>query len=87
MSVNPKGVQKNSVETIWKSSAVILTDGWFAEIAIPFKSLRFSTEHTQTWGVNFERYIHRLNEQDYWTDVDRDQPLTPDGGVERAVGN
>ncbi len=74
-TVNPRGVQKNSVETIWKSGAVIRPDGWAAEMAIPFKSLRFSPEHRQVWGINFERYIHRLNEQDYWTDVDRDVPL------------
>ena len=74
-TVNPKGVQKNSVETIWKSAAVIRSDGWAAEMAIPFKSLRFSPKENQVWGINFERYIHRLNETDYWTDVDRDKPL------------
>ena len=74
-TVNPRGVQKNSVETIWKSGAVIREDGWAAEMAIPFKSLRFSSQDDQVWGINFERYIHRLNEEDYWTDVDRDTPL------------
>jgi hypothetical protein len=74
-TVNPRGVQKNTLETIWKSGAVIRSDGWSAEMAIPFKSLRFSPEEDQIWGINFERYIHRLNEQDYWTDVDRDVPL------------
>lgn len=74
-TVNPRGVQKNSMETIWKSGAVIRADGWSAEMAIPFKSLRFSPEQNQIWGINFERYIHRLNEQDYWTAVRRDVPL------------
>ena len=74
-TVNPKGIQKNSVETIWKSDAVMRPDGWAAEMAIPFKSLRFSPRENQVWGINFERYIHRLNEKDYWTDVDRDLPL------------
>ena len=74
-TVNPKGVQKNSVETIWKSGAVIRSDGWTAEMAIPFKSLRFSSKENQVWGINFERYFHRFNEKDYWTDVDRDKPL------------
>jgi hypothetical protein len=73
-TVNPKGVQKNSVETIWKSGAAICSEGWSAEMAIPFKSLRFSPEKRQVWGINFERYIHRLNETDFWTDVDRDKP-------------
>jgi len=74
-TVNPRGVQKNSVETIWKSGAVIRSDGWSAEMAIPFKSLRFSPEENQVWGINLKRYIHRLNEQDYWTNVNRDKPL------------
>lgn len=73
-TLNPKGVQKNSVETIWKSGASLRDDGWAAEMAIPFKSLRFSPASEQTWGINFVRYIHRLNETDYWTDVKRDLP-------------
>jgi len=73
-TVNPKGVQKNSVETIWKSAARIRQDGWAAEMAIPFKSLRFSSSPEQVWGINFVRYLHRLNETDYWTEVKRDLP-------------
>jgi len=74
-TVNPKGVQKNSRETIWQSGAVVRDDGWSAEMAIPFKSLRFSPHENQIWGINFERYIFRLNEKDYWTNVSRDVPL------------
>ncbi len=74
-TVNPKGVQKNSVETIWMSEAILRPDGWAAEMAVPFKSLRFSPAASQVWGINFERYLHRLNETDYWTDVSRDKPL------------
>lgn len=79
-SLNPKGIQKNSVETIWKSEATMRPDGWSAEMAIPFKSLRFSVQENQVWGVNFERYIQRLNETDYWTDVDRDLPKLQQSG-------
>jgi len=49
-------------------------------MAIPFKSLRFSANKLDVWGVNFERYIHRLNETDYWTDVDRDLPRLQQSG-------
>jgi hypothetical protein len=84
-SLNPKGIQKNSVETIWKSEAVMRPDGWSAEMAIPFKSLRFSARENQVWGVNFERYIHRLNETDYWTDVDRDLPKLQQSGEIRGL--
>jgi len=83
--LNPKGVQKNSVETIWKSEAAMRPDGWSAEMAIPFKSLRFSAQESQVWGVNFERYIHRLNETDYWTDVDRDLPKLQQTGELRGL--
>lgn len=79
-AVNPKGVQKNSVETIWKSEAAVGPDGWSVEMAIPFKSLRFSAKKLEVWGVNFERYIHRLNETDYWTDIDRDLPKLQQSG-------
>ena len=84
-TLNPKGVQKNSIETIWKSAALVRSDGWSAEMAIPFKSLRFSPKDNQIWGVNFERYIHRLNEQDYWTDVQRDVPLLLQMGEMRGL--
>ena len=84
-AVNPKGVQKNSVETIWKSEAVVRPDGWSAEMAIPFKSLRFSAKKLDVWGVNFQRYIHRLNETDYWTDVDRDLPELQQSGELRGL--
>ncbi|MCK7461605.1 MAG: hypothetical protein MZU84_05865 [Sphingobacterium sp.] len=60
--------------------AVVRQDGWSAEMAIPFKSLRFSAKKLDVWGVNFERYIHRLNETDYWTDVDRDLPRLQQSG-------
>jgi hypothetical protein len=79
-AVNPKGVQKNSVETIWKSEAAVRPDGWSAEMAIPFKSLRFSAAKLDIWGINFERYINRLKETDYWTDVDRDLPRLQQSG-------
>ncbi len=84
-SVNPRNVQRNTVETIWASGAVLRPDGWSAEIAIPFKSLRFSPEEIQVWGVNFERFIHRLSERDFWTDVDRDRPLLQQMGELRGL--
>jgi len=79
-SLNPKGVQKNSVETIWKSGAALRADGWSAEMAIPFKSLRFSAHESQVWGMNVERFIHRLNEIDTWTNVLRDLPELQQAG-------
>jgi hypothetical protein len=86
-TVNPKGVQKNTRETIWDSGAQVRDDGWSAEMAIPFKSLRFSPHEDQIWGINFERYIHRLSEKDYWTDVSRDVPLLHQMGELRGLSD
>ena len=54
-------------------------------MAIPFKSLRFSANKLEVWGVNFERYIHRLNETDFWTDVNRDLPELQQSGELRGL--
>ncbi|MCZ6489797.1 MAG: DUF5916 domain-containing protein, partial [Acidobacteria bacterium] len=45
---------------------------WSAEIAIPFKSLRFLSSERLVWGVNFHRAIKRKNEEVFWTAHSRD---------------
>ncbi len=49
------------------------TDGWTAEFAIPFTTLRFKqTEGEQKWGINFMRRILRSGKTEgYWTAVRR----------------
>jgi hypothetical protein len=46
---------------IWASSADRSEDGWVAEMAIPFKSLRYAPDG-QTWGINIRRLIRSKNE-------------------------
>ena len=41
-------------------------EGWTAEFAIPFKSLRLNEENGQGWGLDVERVIRRKNELSYW---------------------
>jgi len=50
---------------IWDARTRITADGWVAEIAVPFKTLRFKPGAT-TWGLNVERRIKRHNETDRW---------------------
>jgi hypothetical protein len=46
--------------------------GWTAEIAIPWKTLRFDPgRDRQTWGMNLLRRIRRKNEVSYWAPLDR----------------
>ena len=58
-------------DAVWDSRTSFTPDGWSVEIRIPYSALRFSASEVQTWGVNFWRYIRRLNEYSYWN------PLNP----------
>ncbi|HLK27818.1 MAG TPA: DUF5916 domain-containing protein [Puia sp.] len=52
----------------WYSEAKRYGDKWTAEIAIPFKTLRYSTEK-KLWGINFVRIDQKNNEYSTWTHV------------------
>jgi Domain of unknown function (DUF5916)/Carbohydrate family 9 binding domain-like len=60
-----------SWDAIWNTRTRIAEDGWYAEIEIPFKTLRFGGERTQSWGVNFMRRIRRRNEDSFWAPLPR----------------
>ena len=45
--------------------------GWYAEMRIPFSTLRYGSGTEQTWGLNFERRIRRNNEQSVWAPIPR----------------
>lgn len=52
----------------WYSATKRHADKWIAEIAIPFKTLRYDPSIT-TWGVNFIRSDKKRNEFHTWTNV------------------
>jgi len=66
------GMGDLSWDGLWKAEVKTDEQGWYAEVAIPFKTLRFSTEEIQTWGVNFSRNIERKNETACWQSFNRD---------------
>ena len=55
----------------WQVRAQISEIGWTAEIAIPFRTLRYPTGEVQTWGLNFQRNIRGRNEQSFWAPLPR----------------
>ena len=61
---------------IWDAAAKILPDGWTAEIAIPFSTVRFVPRDAQVWGVNFQRHIRRKNETVMWASIPKAYTLT-----------
>ena len=60
---------------VWQVRARVSEVGWTAEIAIPFRTLRYPSGETQTWGVNFQRNIRSRNEQSYWASLPRQYNL------------
>jgi hypothetical protein len=77
---NPFGIQwdglwtegqgwDGSFDTLWHSRGRRTDQGYVVWMAIPFKSLRFSSAPTQTWGLIFLREIPRNNEQVFWPRV------------------
>jgi hypothetical protein len=56
---------------IWDVATRVVETGWYAEIRIPFRTLRFGTGDDTLWGVNFERKVRRLNEDSYWAPLPR----------------
>ncbi len=82
-AVNPAGARRdgqisnNSQEMstewdgIWDARARITAEGWVAEIAIPFKTLRFKPGQT-VWGLNIERQIKRRQEIVRWASARND---------------
>ena len=84
--VNPLGIQLDgkinsdgngdaSFDTIWQSKGCIHSQGYSAEIAVPFKSLRYPFKKKLTMGLLISRYIGRKSEQTSFPE------LNPEGGA------
>ena len=60
---------------VWESATRIEDWGWSAEIAIPFKAIRFIAG--RAWGINLSRDIVRKNESAHWQFVARYESFPP----------
>jgi hypothetical protein len=49
---------------VWEVRTGRFPGGWTAEMAIPFKSIRYTSGQNQEWGIQLRRSIRRKNE---WT--------------------
>lgn len=58
--------EDESWDAVWDLETNIASDGWIAEVKIPFKALRFSEQDKQEWGLQFVRRISRKKEQIHW---------------------
>lgn len=59
-----------SWDAVWRSEVTINSDGWIAEIEIPYSALRFPKKPVQLWGINMARNVQRTREKSFWNYVD-----------------
>jgi len=76
-ATNPNGAEFDALITdegrefnvdwrgIWRVVASRTPEGWAAEFAIPFRSLRYRGD-VDTWGFNIYRMVRRKNEEALW---------------------
>ena len=57
-----EGNFNNDWNTVWNPRSARFADGWTTEIAIPFKSLRYTGSGPQVWGINLRRIVRWKNE-------------------------
>ena len=55
----------------WQVVTSVTEIGWTAELAIPFRTLRYPEVEVQNWGMNFQRNIRSENEQVFWSPLPR----------------
>jgi hypothetical protein len=60
----------SSPDYIWDSAATRNGEGWFAEVRIPLKSLRFPEAPVQDWGIQVYRRIQRSDFDESWAPID-----------------
>ncbi|MEM7583974.1 MAG: DUF5916 domain-containing protein [Acidobacteriota bacterium] len=58
-------------DAAWEVEAKISDVGWSAELAIPFRTLRYAKGDVQDWGINFQRNLRRRNETAFWSPLPR----------------
>jgi len=87
--VNPVGARTDALvrnegeeinvdwDGLWEAATARDSQGWTAEIAIPFKTLRFSHGDLQAWGFNVSRYITRRQEISFWKPISRQTGTQP----------
>jgi hypothetical protein len=60
--ITDEGNPNTDWNPVWSVRTGRFDGGWTAEMAIPFKSLRYLSGEGQTWGIQIRRSIRRKNE-------------------------
>ena len=69
------GGSDSSWDVLYASAGMLVEDGWTAEMAIPFKSLRYprrGADEVHRWGFQVERIVQGKDEVSNWSPVSSD---------------
>jgi len=78
---NPLGIQNDSLysedtdsadnafDAVWFSHGKLTSGGYVVLMSIPFKSLRFTHQESQTWNIAIWRNLGRRTEESWWPRV------------------
>jgi hypothetical protein len=58
-----------SPDYVYESKGRLTADGYEIEVRVPFKTLRYQSTPTQSWGVNVIRHVQYSGHEDTWTRV------------------
>jgi hypothetical protein len=58
----------------WWVKVSVNSEGWVAEMKIPFSQVRFSKNGGDTWGLEAFRTIYRNDETNFWQHIPKDAP-------------
>jgi len=92
IAVNPYGIQLDGIigegmdddytfDLIFHSNGMVNKEGYAVEMAIPFKSLRFPAQNSNTFGIALIRIINRKNQYVTWPHLSQDinSPFVQEG--------
>ncbi len=68
-SVVDEGAPNSDWNPVWTNRTALFDGGWTVEIAVPFKTLRYTSGSNRIWGFQMRRSIRRKNEWAYLSPV------------------
>jgi len=61
-------------DPIWDLATQKDSEGWTAEVKIPFSQLRFANRDEQVWGIQVQRRLFRKEERSLWQPKSKKEP-------------
>ena len=74
MMTNDGENQDSSWDPNWWVKTSVNSDGWIAEMKIPFSQLRFEKNSGDVWGLEVFRMLYRRQEMNFWQHIPHDSP-------------